>query len=186
MNQPMESDMKKLTILEAAALALVSQLATAHVGLAEPSATAGSYYRATFKVGHGCEGSATTAIIITIPQGFSAVKPMPKPGWTLENRLEKPAKPHDSNGKSIDEELRLVAWKSGSLPDAQYDEFVVMLKLPDSAGKYAFKVSQQCEKGSNEWIEIPQAGQTRRDLKFPAVELEVVPAKTTADPGHRH
>ena len=72
-------------------------LAQAHVVLQDPAAAAGAGYRATFTVGHGCEGTATTAIRVSIPEGFQGAKPMPKPGWTLAIRSARLAKPVDAD-----------------------------------------------------------------------------------------
>jgi periplasmic copper chaperone A len=163
---------------------LYSSSLFAHVVLAEPTATAGSYYRATFKVGHGCEGSSTTAISITIPDGFANVKPMPKPGWVIETKMEKLSKPIESHGRKITESVRQVTWRGGPLLDQHYDEFVMMMKLPEQAGKSWFPVLQVCEKGINEWTEIPSPGKTRKDLKTPAAELEIVPATAIAKHNH--
>lgn len=156
----------------------------AHVVLAEPAAAAGSYYRATFKVGHGCEGSSTTSIMVTIPDGFENVKSMPKPGWTIETKMEKLAKPIESHGKKITETVRQVTWRGGPLLDQHYDEFVMMMKLPEQTGKRWLPVVQSCEKGANEWTEIPTANKTRKDLKTPAPELDIVQA--TSSPEHKH
>ena len=49
--------MKKTFLMLAA---LFSGLAHAHITFEQPAAPAGSSYRATFKVGHGCDGAATT------------------------------------------------------------------------------------------------------------------------------
>ena len=155
---------------------LYSSSLFAHVVLAEPTAVAGSYYRATFKVGHGCDGSSTTAITVNIPAGFENVKPMPKPGWVVEIKMEKLANPIESHGKKITETVRQVTWRGGPLLDQHYDEFVMMTKLPDDAGKQWFSVAQTCEKGVIEWNQIPAIGKTRRDVKAPAAELEITPA----------
>ena len=53
--------------------------ALAHVTLAVPTATPGTGYKAVLRVPHGCDGAATTGIRVQIPEGYIAVKPMPKP-----------------------------------------------------------------------------------------------------------
>jgi uncharacterized protein YcnI len=58
----------------------------AHIVLAELQAVAGSYHKATLRVGHGCNGAATTALTVQIPAGFEGAKPQPKPGWVLAIR----------------------------------------------------------------------------------------------------
>lgn len=157
--------------------------AEAHVVLAEPAAPAGSYYRATFRVGHGCDGSATTAISVSIPDGVVGAKPMAKPGWTVETRTEKSTRAQA--GKPAAVEVREITWRGGPLPDAHYDEFVAMMKLPATAGKRWFKITQTCEKGSTAWADVPEEGKSTRDLKTPAALLDVLPA-AAADGGHAH
>jgi uncharacterized protein YcnI len=58
----------------------------AHITLQDGAAAAGANYRATLRVGHGCDGSVTTGIRVTIPAGFNGAQPMPKPGWTLATK----------------------------------------------------------------------------------------------------
>ena len=61
--------------------------AVAHITLETSEAQAGSAYKAVLRVGHGCEGQATTGLQVQIPDGVITVKPMPKPGWTLETTV---------------------------------------------------------------------------------------------------
>ncbi len=163
---------------------IYAQTSMAHVVLAEPSAAAGSYYRATFKVGHGCDSASTTSISVNIPDGFENVKPMPKPGWTIEIKMEKLAKPIESHSKIITDTVRQITWRGGPLLDQHYDEFVMMMKLPEQAGKRWLPVVQTCEKGVIEWVDIPAPGKSRKDLKTPAAELDIVQATTTVE--HKH
>jgi periplasmic copper chaperone A len=163
-----------LLVLAQAVLAAGAQ---AHVGIEPPSATAGAYQRLAFKVGHGCEGSATVAITVQIPDGVIGAKPMPKPGWTVSSAEAKLATPVQSHGKSITSAVREITWRGGPLPDAWYDEFVMQVKLPDAPGRYAFKVAQVCEKGRMDWTEIPAAGAR---AERPAPTLDVVPPSVPA------
>ena len=55
----------------------------AHVTLDTPQAVALGYVRIAIRVPHGCEGAATTGLRLQVPEGVTAVKPQPKPGWTL-------------------------------------------------------------------------------------------------------
>jgi len=63
--------------------------AFSHVTLQDGAAAAGASYRATFRVGHGCEGTPTTGIRVAIPAGFNGAQPMPKPGCTLYTQVGK-------------------------------------------------------------------------------------------------
>ncbi len=162
-------------------------LAQAHVVLQDPAAAAGTGYRATFTVGHGCEGSATTSIKVRIPDGFLGAKPMPKAGWTLTTTTSKLAKPYDSHGKTITEDVSEVTWTATSqdsaLPDAWYDEFVLRGTTPHQPGVLWFKVLQSCEKGQNDWSQVPASGSSTKGLKSPAALLEVIDTGAT---GHQH
>jgi uncharacterized protein YcnI len=75
-------------VIVTASLSL-SWAASAHVVFEQNQAEAGTGYKAVMKVGHGCAGSATTAIRVRIPEGVIDVKPMPKAGWTLTTRAAK-------------------------------------------------------------------------------------------------
>jgi uncharacterized protein YcnI len=156
-------------------------MAQAHVVLQDPAAAAGTGYRATFTVGHGCDGSATTAttaIQVRIPEGFQGAKPMPKPGWTLRISTARLAKPYDSHGKTITEDVAEITWtangRDNALPEAWYDEFVLRGTAPHQPGPIWFKVLQTCEKGRNDWSQVPANGTSTTGLKTPAALLEVL------------
>jgi len=71
-----------------------------------------------------------------------------------------------------------------ALPAAFYDEFVLRGTTPARPGPVWFKVVQSCVKGSNEWIEVPAAGNSTSGLKMPAALLEVLDIQ--AGGGHAH
>lgn len=161
--------------------------AAAHVTLEYQVANAASYYKATLRVGHGCDGSPIKQIIALIPAGVQGAKPMPKAGWNLEIVREKLAEPYDDHGKKITEDVTRITWtaktKEDYLQDTQYDEFVLRGKLPDKAGMMYWPVSQVCEVGRTDWTQVPVAGQKLSDLKTPAAALELLPV---AGGEHKH
>lgn len=144
--------MKKLLL----PLLLVAASAQAHITLDQAEAAAGSSYRAVFKVGHGCDGAATTAIAITLPPGLRVAKPMPKPGWTLTTTRRPLKTPYESHGKLITDELAELRWVAKSeaefLPDAWYDEFLLRATLPAEPGELGFAVRQVCTRGESNWV----------------------------------
>ena len=176
------------TIKSIAACAVLAWAAPvfSHIVLENKSAPAGSNYKAVFVLGHGCQGSATTGVVVQIPTGFLGTKPYPKPGWTVTTQLGKLAKPYDSHGRQVTDDVTLVSWtatgKESALPDAFVDEFVLRGMTPEAAGPLWFKVLQICESGRNAWSDIPAAGTSTRGLKSPAVLLQVGPADTA----HHH
>jgi periplasmic copper chaperone A len=159
----------------------------AHVVLADSAALAGTSYRATFRVGHGCEGSPITALRVTLPAGFQGAKPMPKAGWLLSIKKAKLAQPYDNHGKTITDDVSEITWTAASkehwLSDAHYDEFVLRGGLPAAVDPLWFKVLQTCEHGSIDWAEVPVSGTRTQGLKFPAALLEII---ESGPAGHQH
>jgi copper(I)-binding protein/uncharacterized protein YcnI len=169
----------------ACALSLSATAAFAHIVLETRSAPAGSAYKAVFQVGHGCQGSATTGISVQIPAGFQGARPYPKAGWTLAVKTGKLAKPYDSHGKQVTEDVTSISWtaagKESVLQDAYFDEFMLRGQLPETAGPLWFKVLQTCENGSADWSEVPASGSSAKGLKSPAALLEVTGAGAVAE-----
>ncbi len=161
--------------------AALSSPALAHVTLEQAAAPAGSTYKAVFRVGHGCDGSPTSAITVFLPPGFTGAKPMPKPGWKLDIRREALPVPYSSHGKPVTDRAAVIRWEGGSLADEEYDEFILRGTLPEDSGKLYFRVLQTCVKGSNDWAAIQTDS---RKPAFPAAVLEVTPAAVT--PAHQH
>jgi uncharacterized protein YcnI len=147
-----------------------SSAAFAHATLETKEAPANSFYKAVIRVGHSCEGTATTSIRVQIPEGVIAVKPMPKPGWELTTKEGQYAQAYDYYGEKLTKGVTEVSWTGGSLPDAWYDEFVFRARLPDRPPGTViyFPIVQQCEKGVHRWIELPEPGKTADDYKEPA------------------
>jgi uncharacterized protein YcnI len=140
----------------------VATCAFAHITLETQQAPVGASYKAVMRVPHGCDGTATTAIRVRVPDGMIGVKPMPKPGWQLNAVSGKYSKPYTLRGAKVTEGVTEIAWSGGKLADAFYDEFVFMGALAEELepGKTLyFPVVQECEKGVHRWIEIPQGGE---------------------------
>lgn len=179
--------MRKNRILLALALFSGATASFAHVALDEPAALAGRSYKAAVRLGHGCEGSPTTAVKVLIPAGFQGAKPMPKAGWSLSTTVAKLAKPYDSHGKTISEDVTEITWTANSkdswLADAWYEEFMLRGGLPAEAGAMWFKVLQTCEKGRNDWVQVPESGISTKGLKAPAALLEII---ESGPAGHQH
>ena len=140
--------------------------------------------RAVIKIGHGCEGSATTAVRVTIPEGIIAVKPMPKPGWTLSSAKQRYSRSYEFfHGTKLGEGVTEIIWSRGSLPDEHYDEFVfssfVAKELEPGISLY-FPVVQTCENGEHRWIEVPSGERDLQSLRAPA------PALKLGAPRHSH
>ncbi|HVO08097.1 MAG TPA: YcnI family protein [Burkholderiaceae bacterium] len=169
-------------------LACAAAAAHAHVTLEQPQAAAGSSYKAVLRVTHGCEGTATHTVRVTIPPGFRGAKPMPKPGWTLDVRKEKLAQPYESHGRTVTDDVVEITWAAASreawLANAHFDEFVLLGQTPQQPGVLWFKVQQICERGQWNWSEVPTDGINTTGLKAPAVPLEVTSSGQAAHHSH--
>jgi copper(I)-binding protein/uncharacterized protein YcnI len=152
---------------------LAAGSASAHVTLADPKAAPGAYYVSFFRVGHGCAGSATTALRIEVPDRVPVIRPQPKAGWTIEIErapLNPPVK--GEGGKMLTERVKAITWRGGPLPDEDWDQFGVSAKLPDTLGKLYFPAVQTCEVGEARWVEVPAADKPGR-LQHPAPAVEI-------------
>jgi len=152
--------LRKLVLGAAGALGCMGG-ALAHVTLEVPQAPVGASYKAVLRVGHGCDGSTTTAIRVRLPEGVINVKPMPKPGWKLDTVTGKYPRTYTLRGAKVSEGVTEIAWSGGKLADAHYDEFVFTSVIAEElqAGRTIyFPVVQECEKGVHRWIEIPKGG----------------------------
>jgi len=167
----------KVPSLALALLAGSFTAASAHVTLQTTQAAVGTSYKAVLVVPHGCAGSATIKLTVTIPEGMIGVKPIPKPGWTIETvkgAYQQSYKP--MHGEAVSEGVKQISW-SGRLDDDFYDEFSFIGTIVDTlrAGDtLAFPVAQQCEQGASNWTEIAAEGQNPHALKAPAPILRLI------------
>jgi periplasmic copper chaperone A len=171
------------TLVLAATFALSVPAAFAHVTLETGMAAQKASYKAVLRVPHGCNGEATNAVRIRIPEGVIAVKPMPKPGWTIEITTAPYARPYEYFGSPMTEGVTELAWTGGDLPDAWYDEFTFRAFLTDAlpvGSTLYFPVVQECATLSERWIEIPAEGQDGDALERPAPGLKI------GEPGAGH
>lgn len=178
--------MLKLSFTAFTALILFSSPTFAHVTADPNMATAGAYFKTSFRVSHGCDGSPTKSVTIDIPKGFLSVKPQHKQGWKIDivkRDLEKPvAGPH---GKMATQEFTRVTWTGGPLPDSEFDEFGLVLKIPDDAsGKLWFPVTQECAKGELKWDMVPADGHEWHDVKSPAPFIDIMRDDATSGVHH--
>jgi copper(I)-binding protein/uncharacterized protein YcnI len=169
-----------LAVLSISALASSAQ---AHIVADPAEAKPGSYFRTALRVGHGCgAGKPTTAIRVSIPEGVVNASAQPKPGWEIRVETTKLEKPVDAgHGRMTDTVVSAISWSGGSLPNEQFDEFGLVLKLSDAPGKQlALPVVQTCAGGETRWDQIPAAGQR---AERPAAVIRIADAKPDA---HHH
>lgn len=154
-----------------AAAALWPAVSNAHITASPNELPADGFGRIALRVPHGCTGSPTLAVRVRIPEGLIAVKPEVKPGWKIDLKTRKLDKPVElGEGRIITEVVEEVAWRGGPLPDAYFEEFGLVMRVPaaEEGTKLWFPTVQECEQGIHRWIEIPAEGQKWKDKKEPA------------------
>ncbi len=172
----------KKSILAVALIVAFAAPAIAHVTLDKSEAVAGGYYKAVFRVPHGCDGAATTRVSIRVPEGVIAVKPQPKPGWVETTRIAKYAQTYENHGKALTEGVVEVTWEGGPLADDRFDEFAFQAKLPNDPEimMLFFPVTQICTTGEIAWDQLPAPG--AGPLPRPAPGLMLI----HGEGGHAH
>lgn len=159
--------------------------ASAHVGIDPTSTAAGSSTLLTMSVPHGCNGSPTTKVAISLPSEITDATPTVNPNWTLDKVTEKLDAPQKTaDGATITQRTSAIVYTAKTPLDAhQRDAFVLSLKLPaDAAGKSLyFPTLQTCEQGQTDWKEMPAAGADHDSVKLPAPSVTVTAAKAAGD-----
>ena len=171
--------------LAGAALVVAMPLAaSAHVNVTPSSTAAGSTSQLTFGVGHGCDGSPTTALSFTIPEEFVSVTPNVNPNWTVEKIMVDLAEPiTDAYGNSLVQRVGQVVYTAKTpLADGFRDTVTLQTTLPEDADGtvIAFPVLQSCEVGQTDWSQVAAEGEDPHELEHPAPTLTVTPAEAAA------
>ncbi|MBV9076494.1 MAG: DUF1775 domain-containing protein [Methylobacteriaceae bacterium] len=170
----------------ASALLLSVTSALSHTVLERREAQVRSSYRGVLQVTHGCEGSPTTRVAVTIPEGVVAARPMPKPGWTVATERGPYARAYPGWHGDLSEGVKEITWSGGSLPDDLFDEFTFSALISDAfrpGETVYFPVVQTCASGEHRWVEIPAAGRSARDLQSPAPSVVIAASDRPATTG---
>ena len=162
---------------------LAAGAASAHVTVTPSTTASGAYSVLTFSNGHGCEGSPTTRISISIPDGIFAVTPTRHADYTIEKVMEALDEPvDDGHGGQYTERVAEVVYTATTpLPDGYRDAFELQLKLPEGnvGDELAFPTIQTCETGETAWIDETVEGEPEPDAPAPAFTLTAA-----TDDGH--
>lgn len=165
------------------ATVLAAGAASAHVTVTPSTTASGAYSVLTFSNGHGCEGSPTTRISISIPDGIFAVTPTRHADYTIEKVMEALDEPvDDGHGGQYTERVSEVVYTATTpLPDGYRDAFELQLKLPEgeAGDQLAFPTIQTCETGETAWIDETVEGEPEPDTPAPAFTLTAA-----TDEGH--
>jgi len=159
------------------------QPASAHAVFQNPEAKQNASYRAVVMITHGCDGSATKEVSVTIPEGAIGARPLVKPGWTIVTKRGAYARGYPFIHGDIKEGVQQITWSGASVADDEFDEFTFLVRLSDAfqpGTKVFFPVEQICETGAHHWTQIPAQGQDAHSLKEPAPAVLVLAAEQSA------
>ena len=175
--------------LVAASVGLLATPAGAHVSIPEAEQTAGAYTVLTFGIPHGCDGSPTTEVAISIPDSILNVTPTRNPYYDVSITTEALDEPVEgAHGEVYTERESVVTYTSKDpLADGFRDAVQLSLQIPeDAAGETLyFPTVQTCEEGEIGWIEIPEDGEDPHSLESPSPFVTVVAAED-GHGGHDH
>lgn len=132
--------------------------AEAHASFQQRKAPANSYFTAELLIPHGCEGKPTTTIDLALPENVLVARPEEKAGWTIDIVKKPLDKPVDGpHGKKITDRIAHIIWRGGSLPDAHYQSFGLIIRTPDlpPGSTLAFPVIQHCADIHLDWTALP-------------------------------
>jgi len=150
--------------------------ASAHVTITPSDTGAGAYTILTISNGHGCEGSPTTEITISMPEQINAITPTRNPLYEVTKKMVTLDEPlTDAHGNTVTERVESVVYTATTaLPDGYRDAFELSLQLPETPGEtLVFPVIQSCEEGENAWVEVPTEGQDPEELERPAPSVTI-------------
>jgi hypothetical protein len=163
----------------AAAAVLLSTSAFAHASITPSTAANGATVKVAIAIPHGCDGAPTDKVTVKIPEGFVSAKPQVKAGWQITVDKADYARSYEVHGEPATNGAVSVTWAGGSVPDDQFDEFVLQGTVSADT-PLAFITTQFCGAASVVWNELAAEGQNPHALKHPAPVLTV----TAAEGGH--
>jgi copper(I)-binding protein len=139
--------------------------AFAHVGIDPPVAETAATWNGAVRVGHGCDGKATTAVELKLPQGVTAVRALAKTGWQVA---------------MTPQQVTWTASAGQSLGPDDKGDFPLELRVAAPAGAQWITAVQRCGTVTEQWSDAPRQGTSTAGMKNPAVLLQVLSAPEAA------
>lgn len=137
--------------------------AGAHVTLQPSEVAVGDFTVLDVRVPNERDDSATTKVDVQFPPGFVFASYQPVPGWSVQVRMEKLAKPLTSHGEKITEQVAQMTWTAddgkAAIQPGQFLDFPVSVQIPGEAGEtLTFKALQSYDNGEVvRWIGAPDS-----------------------------
>src|SRR3954454_9755343 len=173
--------LSRLAVVTATAVTVVvasAGVASAHVSVSSPDASAGGYGKVTFRVPNESETASTVKIRIQLPTDspLASVLTQPVAGWTATTTkapLNPPVK--DDDGNTVSEAVSVVEFDAapgGGIGPGQFQEFALSGGPFPDADSLSFPVVQSYSDGSESaWIEPSVEGQPEPEHPAPVLTL---------------
>ena len=149
----------------------------AHAVLDRQVVAPGQALHLSIAIGHGCDGSGTTRVSVTIPEGIIVTKVDTQERFKSQTRAAKFEKPWTGAQGQVVEGIKDITWSEGLLADKVRGEFGFELYASDDLKLdqvLSFPVVQICEQGERRWVEEAAQTEAREKLKAPAPVLKIV------------
>jgi len=157
---------RRLAALGAALIAVVAfpAIAAAHVSVHPNTVPAGAFATLNLRVPGEEDNAYAYKVAMQVPPGFISLDTETVPGWSVETKTKKLAKPIETDDGPIEEEVSEVIWtgdkKEGKLPDGSFVQFPLSVAIPEEyEGKpLPFKTLEYYSNGKVvRWIGPPES-----------------------------
>ncbi|HEY4376938.1 MAG TPA: YcnI family protein [Acidimicrobiales bacterium] len=158
-------------------------MASAHVIVTPGTAVKGaSDVELSFRAPTESDTASTVGLDVQIPTDHPLLDVLvkQKPGWKVQVKTTKLAKPVTTDDGPVTEAVSEIIWTGGSVPPNNYDDFDVTVgQLPDDTNQIEFKAIQTySDKSQVAWIEdTPKGGE---EPEHPAPILQLTSASAAA------
>jgi uncharacterized protein YcnI len=147
--------------------------ASAHISVHPNTVPAGAFATLDVRVPGEEEGAYAWKVAMQLPPGFIDADTENVPGWSVETKTKKLAKPIETDDGPIEEEVSEIIWtgdkKEGKLENGTFAQFPLSVAIPESyEGKpLAFKTLEYYSNGNvARWIGSPES-------EYPAPTINV-------------
>ena len=153
-------------------------IASAHVSVSSPDATAGGFGKLVFRVPNESDTASTVRVRIQLPTDtpFASVSTQPMPGWTAtltRAALDPPVT--DDDGNEVTEAVSVVDFAADpgtGIGPGQFQEFALAVGPFPDVDSVSFSVVQTYSDGTESaWIDPAVAGQAEPEHPAPVLAL---------------
>ena len=154
----------KIAAVAAAGLMTLPAAAGAHVTIQPDRAPAGGFTRLDVRVPNEEDDKGTTKVQVRMPPGFAFASYEAVPGWKVDVKRTKLAKPIKTDDGEITDQVSEITWtgdgRTGIIAPGEFRDFGLSVGVPDRkpGSKLTFKALQTYQGGQVvRWIGAPDS-----------------------------